>query len=510
MRRPASVLGPLYWQERDRIGRRPSFHVLLAAVPLLLLGLLALLHPEGVLMPRQQAEVAERVFWSVVFAQFVLVWLVTPAFAAAVLTEEREKQTLDLLLTTTLTNRELVAGKLFARLTVVGASVLAGLPVVAVLQVYGGFTLWQVAVAYLALFVNLFGVGGAAAGVAAHCPSQRVAFYTSIPFVLVLSIVPLFGPWVGLAMAVKGQPVEPQMYVLFLAGNLTVGSLGLFLAMQAVGPMRTAAVAKRPPPPRARVVAVDTVRPKFIQETTRVVAPTRKQGVRTTIDWNYPAGPCPGPSPTLVTGLVFAAAVLVGLAAGLTFFDARVYDAVNARRGNDGGFSAGLSLWLVPAAIAAAVSTAGLVTREREADTLIMLVTVPAERAEILWRKLVKAVIPAAGLAILTASTVCFFLLLCPDRGWALVYAGEAVMATAAAAVLGVLVTVTMRSTVTAQLAAVLIGLAVPAVPPFLAFALDATDRQAVVVYLAGLAGLTPLAWAAAVRRFDRVGDQRG
>src|SRR5579883_733017 len=141
MRLP-TVLGPLFREELNRLGRRNSVYLLRVGMAGSLLAVVAASHPgDGTaLSPQRQAAFAGSLVFTAVAVQLAALTFLTPLFAAAVLTEEREKKTLDLLLTTTLTGREIVLGKLFARLTFVGGVVLAGLPVMAMLQVYGGIS----------------------------------------------------------------------------------------------------------------------------------------------------------------------------------------------------------------------------------------------------------------------------------------------------------------------------------------------------------------------------------
>ena len=71
-------------------------------------------------------------------AMLVGVTLMTPAYAAAAVAEEKERGTLELLLTTPLTDREIVLGKAVGRAGFVLASVGAGLPILALTLLYGG------------------------------------------------------------------------------------------------------------------------------------------------------------------------------------------------------------------------------------------------------------------------------------------------------------------------------------------------------------------------------------
>src|SRR5204863_9399534 len=86
----------------------------------------------------KMASFANAIFAAFVVVQFTAVILITPALAANAVAEERSNNTLMFLFTTHLTNREIVAGKLFTRLGQVGMLVLTGLPILGMMQLFGG------------------------------------------------------------------------------------------------------------------------------------------------------------------------------------------------------------------------------------------------------------------------------------------------------------------------------------------------------------------------------------
>src|SRR5256885_4697410 len=85
-----------------------------------------------------QADLAEKFFLAFAVTQFLVVVALTPAYVAGSIADEKERKTLEFLLATDLRNREIIFGKLAARVTVLLMFVLAGLPVVAFLQLFGG------------------------------------------------------------------------------------------------------------------------------------------------------------------------------------------------------------------------------------------------------------------------------------------------------------------------------------------------------------------------------------
>jgi ABC-type transport system involved in multi-copper enzyme maturation permease subunit len=85
-----------------------------------------------------QARLAEQFFYAFAIVQFVVVVLLTPAYVAGGIAEEKERRTLEFLLATDLGSREIVFGKLLARLGNLGLFVITGLPVLSLMQFFGG------------------------------------------------------------------------------------------------------------------------------------------------------------------------------------------------------------------------------------------------------------------------------------------------------------------------------------------------------------------------------------
>ncbi len=72
--------------------------------------------------------------------EFLLLIFIAPAVTAASISGERERQTLDLMLTTQMTAAQVVTGKLFSALFVLLLLIFSGFPAIAMVFVYGGIT----------------------------------------------------------------------------------------------------------------------------------------------------------------------------------------------------------------------------------------------------------------------------------------------------------------------------------------------------------------------------------
>jgi ABC-type transport system involved in multi-copper enzyme maturation permease subunit len=86
---------------------------------------------------REMAKFTEETFYSILFLQFVLAVLATPALVAPTITREKECKTLEFLLAADLNSTEIVLGKVLGRLGQVASFLLSALPVYCVMQFWG-------------------------------------------------------------------------------------------------------------------------------------------------------------------------------------------------------------------------------------------------------------------------------------------------------------------------------------------------------------------------------------
>ncbi len=103
------------------------------------------------------AKAASKVFSAISYVQLGMICLLAPVFCAAAITQERDSRTYNILLATPLTNAQIVLGSLFSRLYYVIALLLSGAPVFAITLLYGGVTASSIALSFsIALSTALF------------------------------------------------------------------------------------------------------------------------------------------------------------------------------------------------------------------------------------------------------------------------------------------------------------------------------------------------------------------
>ncbi|RMF71525.1 MAG: hypothetical protein D6744_17820, partial [Planctomycetota bacterium] len=102
-----------------------------------------LLNPRGSSLAAL-AKQSTTTFMVVSMVQLFLMSFIAPVFTAGAITQEKDSNTFDILLTTPLSTGQIVLGTLFSRLFFVWALLLSGLPIFCITMIYGGVTTAEV------------------------------------------------------------------------------------------------------------------------------------------------------------------------------------------------------------------------------------------------------------------------------------------------------------------------------------------------------------------------------
>ncbi|HYI21235.1 MAG TPA: ABC transporter permease subunit [Candidatus Limnocylindrales bacterium] len=134
------------------------------------------------------AGIGHAIFGGLLFVETLLVLVLAPAFTTGAISLEREKQTLDMLITTPLSTLGMVIGKLFSALTYVFLLILASIPFASLVFVFGGVGPEDLLRAYAFLFALAFGMGAIGLFVSAVVKRTQTATVVTFVIVLVISI----------------------------------------------------------------------------------------------------------------------------------------------------------------------------------------------------------------------------------------------------------------------------------------------------------------------------------
>jgi ABC-type transport system involved in multi-copper enzyme maturation permease subunit len=436
------------------------------------LTLAGLFAPGPELSPRELARFAEQFAAVALLVQFAAVLLLTPAAVAGAVAGERQRGTLDLLLTSRLSAAEIVLGKLVSRGLFLLGLLLTGLPVLALTLLFGGVDPWLVgggvilaaaycaALAGLSLYCSVMTQSVAGAVIATYALAVGLATLTA-PFTLAL----ISRPPAGAADRWGPRVDYLAADVLMLAGT-ALGSLvaAVFALRRAAGPPGSrvepagARLRELPPAPRVRAVRwPDTLPPvgddPLPWKERYFGADSASGGLLHLVGFLVP-----------LYAPVFATGLLVGAMIG-----------PEAVRFWTGVLTVGLLAWC---AVGPGLAAAVAVCSERERRTLDALLVLPGPRTDLLRAKWLGSVRHGRGPAV--ELLVLWWLMavagVLPITGLLLLpLAGAAHVAFAVS--LGLWVSVRAQSTGRALMAVGLCLLAVSVVPPL------AAD------YWAGLAG---------------------
>ena len=102
---------------------------------------------------------AAKVFYILVSMEILTVMFLIPSFTAGSIAGEREKQTLDILLTTTLTPGEIIMGKLMSSISMVFLLVVSSLPIISIVFTIGGIGMEDMLLFMLEILIISFFIG---------------------------------------------------------------------------------------------------------------------------------------------------------------------------------------------------------------------------------------------------------------------------------------------------------------------------------------------------------------
>ncbi len=165
------------------------------------------------------AKGASATFTSASYAQLALMCFLAPIFTAGAITQEKDAQTYNILLTTPLSNAQIIFGSLMSRLYFVLMLLLAGLPIFFITMVYGGVTASQIIQSFsiaggtavltgsLAIAISMVGIG-----------TRRTifSFYLTIGLYLLI-VYALASSWSGAWLEEAPQSVTGNRRLSWLA-----------------------------------------------------------------------------------------------------------------------------------------------------------------------------------------------------------------------------------------------------------------------------------------------------
>ena len=183
---------------RSRFRGRRAFVIItvyLGVLALIAYGVYAVVAPQAQMQAQfggggfanASATIGQAIFLLLSIFQMLLVGFIAPAFTAGAISLEREKQTLDLLVTTPMRPGGIIVGKLLAALAFVGLMIVAAIPISGLVLMYGGASIDDIVRQQVVLLVTALGLG--AIGLFWSALIKRTQAATVLTYVTVLALV---------------------------------------------------------------------------------------------------------------------------------------------------------------------------------------------------------------------------------------------------------------------------------------------------------------------------------
>jgi ABC-type transport system involved in multi-copper enzyme maturation permease subunit len=209
------LVGPVLFYDLVRSARRLRFvvirtlYALFVAFVLVWMFWIIAIEQGWQMEYRRMAEFATWFFYVFLMIQFFAVVLLTPAYTAGAIAEEKERKTIQFILATDLENREIVLGKVTSRLLNLTLLLLAGVPILSFLQFLGGIDFILVLAGFAATGLTMFSLAGLSILNSVMCRRARDAIVLTY-FMAIAYYVLACGAW-GTLTALTATGVWPRL-----------------------------------------------------------------------------------------------------------------------------------------------------------------------------------------------------------------------------------------------------------------------------------------------------------
>jgi len=224
------LFGPVLFYDMVRSARRSRYILLRAGYCVMLLLILFFVWMTTAAHQLREEQIASRLaqdfFELFTVTQLLAVMLLTPAYVAGAISEEKDRKTLEFLLATDLRNREIVFSKYLSRLANLSLFLLTGLPILGMLQFLGGVDPNLVMASFAFTAITMIGIGGLS--IFNSVVYKRPRDSISITYLLLLAYLGLSTALVQYhppSILARGTPpvnLEEQLYEFVYSGNIFV------------------------------------------------------------------------------------------------------------------------------------------------------------------------------------------------------------------------------------------------------------------------------------------------
>lgn len=157
--------------------------------------------------------------------QMALVMFITPGVTAGAISSEREKQTLNILLTTTQSSSQLIIGKLVSSIAFIVLMLIAGLPIYSLVFLFGGVSPTQMITTFAFYFVTLVTIGSIGIFFSTITKKTIVAMIATYGAMIFLGAITAFLFFVSMIMSQSGVAPTLGGYLAYLFAAINPGAL---------------------------------------------------------------------------------------------------------------------------------------------------------------------------------------------------------------------------------------------------------------------------------------------
>ncbi len=224
------LLGPHFYYDVVRLARRGRSTVLRGLYIIAMFVGLAIVFKQtqfhAGMTANDFARVSERFTFTLFMVQNIAIMVLAPAYLGSAIAEEKERRTLELLFTTHLSNTEIILGKLLARTIHLFGFVLAGVPILCLVQFWGGIDMVLIAGNLLNTVLNILSLGSICLLASVLMRTVTAAVMTSYAVILPMGFCCMF--------SLRGFPFVLQDSRAGGVGQITVQDLGILCIVHLV------------------------------------------------------------------------------------------------------------------------------------------------------------------------------------------------------------------------------------------------------------------------------------
>lgn len=168
--------------------------------------------------------------------QMALVLFITPSLTAGAISSEREKQTLNILLTTTQSSTQIVIGKLLSSVAFLVLMLVAGLPLYSLVFLFGGVSPSQLVSIFLFYLVTVIAIGSIGVMFSTITKKTIVAMIATYGSIIFLGGITAFFFFLTMAFHQMGNPMGGSTsFMTYLWASINPGALMLTLISPSMG-----------------------------------------------------------------------------------------------------------------------------------------------------------------------------------------------------------------------------------------------------------------------------------